>query len=76
VATTVFYDAAERFLMADRGVERTEAVLTYNEPSQAAGARLKSIDAALEAAKACPALYAACQSTHPKACSEPFQPIS
>lgn len=73
---TVFFTAAERFLMNDRGIERTDAVLTYSEQSRAAGDRLKSVDAALSAAKACPVLYQACQSAYPKACSEPLVPIS
>jgi hypothetical protein len=37
--------------------------------------RIKTIDAALSAAKACPALYQACQDTHAKACSESLAPI-
>jgi hypothetical protein len=37
--------------------------------------RIKTIDAALNAAKACPALYQACQDAHAKACSESLAPV-
>ena len=75
VATT-YFDGAERFLMAQRGLERTDAVLTYDKTSRAAGARLKSIDAALAAAKDCPAIYHACQEAFSKQCSEPLSPLT
>jgi hypothetical protein len=67
---TMYFNGAERFLMTDRGVERVDAVLTYDPQSRAAGDRLKTVDAALAAALACPALYEACQAAYPKACSE------
>ena len=67
---TVYFDATEHFLMTDRGLERTDAVLTYDGQSRAAGDRLKTIDAALAATKACPGLYQACQQAHSKECSE------
>jgi hypothetical protein len=69
IATT-YFDAAANFLRTDRGLDRDNAVLTYDGQSRAAGDRVKTIDAALAAAKACPALYQACQAAHPKACSE------
>lgn len=72
---TAFFTGAERFLMTDRGIERTDAVLIYNEQSRVVADRIKSIDAALSTAKACPALYQACQDTHAKACSESLAPI-
>lgn len=75
IATT-YFDAAERFLMTDRGLERADAVLTYDAQSHAAGERLKTIDAAIAAAKACPPLYQVCQAAHPKTCSEPLAPTS
>jgi ferredoxin len=68
---TVYFDAAERFLMADRGIERIDAVLIYDPQSRGEGDRLKSIDSALAAARACPVLYESCQGAYPKACSEP-----
>jgi hypothetical protein len=74
VATT-YFDGAERFLMTDRGLERTDAVLAYDPQSRAAGDRVKTIDAALSAAKACPTLYEACQQAYPKACSETLAPM-
>ena len=73
---TMYFNGAERFLMADRGVERVDAVLIYDPQSRAAGDRLKTVDAALAAALACPALYEACQAAYPKACSERLPPAS
>lgn len=66
---TDYFGAAENFLRTDRGLDRDNAVLTYDGQSRAAGERVKTIDAALAAAKACPALYQACQAAYPKACS-------
>jgi len=73
---TTFFTGAERFLMTDRGIERVDAVLTYDQQSLAVGDRLKTIDAALSAAKACPALYQACREAYPKACAETLAPTS
>jgi hypothetical protein len=73
---TTYFDAAERFLMADRGVERADAVLTYQGQARAAGERLKTPEAALAAAKACPVLYHACRQAFPKQCSEHLAPAS
>ena len=73
---TMYFNGAERILMTDRGVERVDAVLTYDPQSRAAGDRLKVVDAALAAALACPALYEACQAAYPKACSERLPPSS
>ncbi len=75
VATT-YFDGAEHLLMAQRGLERADAVLTYNGPSRAAGDRIKSIDAALAATKDCPAVYHACQEAFAKQCNEPLAPLS
>ena len=72
---TTYFAGAERFLMTDRGLERIDAVLIYDEQSRAAGDRFKTIDAALNAAQACPALYQACQDAYSKACSEPLSPV-
>ncbi|MGA2314469.1 MAG: hypothetical protein ABSF87_19285 [Xanthobacteraceae bacterium] len=68
---TTYFDGAEHFLMNDRGLERADAVLTYDGQSRAAGERLKTIEAALTAAKACPALYQACRQAYSKQCYEP-----
>jgi hypothetical protein len=73
---TAFYSGAERFLMSDRGIERIDAVLIYNEQSRLVSDRIKTIDAALGAAKTCPVLYQACQEAHGKACSETLPPVS
>ena len=73
---TVYFDAAERFLMIDRGIERVDAVIAYDPQSRAAGDRLKTVEAAQAAAQACPALYQACQGAYPKACSETLPPTS
>jgi hypothetical protein len=53
---TTFYNAAENFLITDRNLDRDNAVLTYDGPAHAAGESEKTIDAALAAVKACPAL--------------------
>ena len=73
--TTTFFDGAEHFLMTNRGVERADAVLIYEGQSRAAGDRLKTIDAALAAAKACPALYQACRDAYPKLCNKSLTPV-
>jgi hypothetical protein len=75
IATT-YFNAADRFLAADRGLDRDNAVLTYDGQSRAAGDRVKTVDSGLVAAKACPALYEACQQAYPKACSERLVPLS
>jgi hypothetical protein len=72
---TAFFTGAERFLMTDRGIERIDAVLIYNEQSRAVADRIKTIDTALNTAKACPALYQACQDAYSKACSESLAPL-
>ena len=73
---TMYFNGAERFLMTDRGIERVDAVLLYDPQSRAAGDRLKTVEAALAAVLACPALYEACQAAYPKACSERLPPSS
>ena len=73
---TIFFNGAERFLMTDRGVERADAVLTYDSPSRAAADQVKSIDAGEAAVKACPALYQACREAFSKQCSESLAPAS
>ncbi len=72
---TAFFDAAGTFLRTDRGLGRDDAILTYDPQSRAAGDREKTIDAALAAAKACPALYQACQAAYPKACGATLAPM-
>jgi hypothetical protein len=73
---TAYFDGAERYLMVDRGIERLDAVLIYDPQSRASGDRVKTIDAALAAAKVCPPLYQACREANPKACSETLVPLS
>jgi hypothetical protein len=73
---TSFYNAAGKFLETDRGLDRDNAVLTYDGPARAAGDRIKAIDAGLAAVKACPTLYEACQAAYPKACSGTLVPLS
>ena len=51
---TTFFDGAEHFLMTNRGVERADAVLTYEGQSRAAGDRLKTIETALRGGKGLP----------------------
>ena len=67
---TAFFDVSERFLVADRKLARDEAVMTYDPVASSAGDRLKSIEAALQAAKPCPELYQACRSAYPQICSD------
>jgi hypothetical protein len=73
---TTFFDGAEHFLMTERGLERADAILTYDGQSRAAGERVKTIDAALTAAKSCPALYQACHEAFSKLCNESLGPAS
>ena len=51
------------------------APLECVEQSRVVADRIKTIDAALNAAKACPALYQACQDARAKACSESLAPV-
>jgi hypothetical protein len=73
---TTFFDGAEHFLMTDRGIERSDAVLTYDGESRAAADKLKTVEAALAAAQSCPALYQACRQTYSKQCNETLAPAS
>jgi len=73
---TTYFNGAERFLMTDRGIERADAVLTYDGQSRAAGDRFKTVEAALGGVKACPPLYQACREAYPKQCSERLAPAS
>ena len=45
---TTFFTGAEHFLMTDRGLERVDAVLIYDEQSLARATGIKTIEAALE----------------------------
>jgi hypothetical protein len=67
---TMFFEMAERFLVADRKSSRAEAVLTYDPAANAAGDRLKTADAATQAAKPCPDLYKTCHGVFPQVCPE------
>jgi len=66
---TAFFEAAERLLIADRKLASDEAVMTYDPLSSDSGDRLKSIDAANQAAKPCPDLYQTCRSSFPQMCN-------
>jgi hypothetical protein len=72
---SAYFDGAERFLITDRGLERADAVLTYDSRSRDAGNRVTTVDAALAAAKPCSALYRVCHETFPKACRESDLPL-
>src|SRR5262249_5589963 len=54
---TAFYSGAERFLMSDRGIERVDAVLIYNEQSRLVSDRIKTIDPPLRPPKTTPPSY-------------------
>jgi hypothetical protein len=68
---TAFFDVSERFLVADRKLARDEAVMTYDPVASSAGERLKSVEAALQAAKPCAELYQTCRSVFPQICNDP-----
>ena len=71
VATaTTFFDISEYFLESDRKLARQEAVMVYDPVSHTAGDRLKTVDAALQAAKPCPELYKVCRASFPQACGD------
>jgi hypothetical protein len=67
---TAFFVAAERFLMADRGIAREDASLTYDARANDEGERHKTIETAEQATKPCPALYQVCRDAFAKICSE------
>lgn len=73
---TAFFDAAERFLTADRKLTRDEAVMTYDGVASASGDRIKTAEAAVLAAKPCPELYLACRSAFPQVCNEKSVPAN
>ena len=66
---TAFFDGAERVLTIDRKLARTDAILTYDAAASDAADRLKSVEAALDGIKPCPALYEACRKSLEKICS-------
>jgi hypothetical protein len=69
-SATAFFEAAERFLVADRKLSREEAVIVYDPVASASGERVKTIDAAATAARSCPELYLICHGAYPQVCSE------
>jgi hypothetical protein len=69
-SATAFFEAAERFLIADRKVSREDAVVTYDPVASANGDRVKTVEAAATAAKSCPDLYQTCHGAFPQVCTE------
>ncbi|MEJ0076431.1 MAG: hypothetical protein WDO17_13445 [Alphaproteobacteria bacterium] len=69
-SATVFFEAAERFLIADRKLNREEAVVAYDPVANASGERVKTLEAVATAAKPCPDLYQACHGAFPQVCTE------
>jgi hypothetical protein len=67
---TVFFTAAERFLIADRKLGRDEAVMTYDPLASQNGDRLKTVDAAVQAAQPCAELYKTCRGAFPQVCND------
>lgn len=67
---TAFFDVAERFLAGDRKLSRDEAVVTYDRLASETGDRLKSIEAAQQAAKPCLDLYKTCRGNFPQICND------
>jgi hypothetical protein len=70
VTATAFFDASERFLIADRKLSREDAVITYDAIAHTAGERSKTVDAALQATKNCPELYRLCRTAFPQVCND------
>src|SRR5262249_49860713 len=68
---TVFFKAAEGYLMADRGVTRDDAMMTYDSRAAAEGDRHKTIETAEQATKPCPALYQSCREASTQISAEP-----
>ncbi len=69
-SATAFFEAAERFLIADRKIVRDEAVMAYDPLATTSGDRVKSVESAASAAKGCPELYQVCHGAYPQVCSE------
>jgi hypothetical protein len=67
---TVFFTAAERFLIADRKLGRDEAVMTYDPLASQNGDRLKTAEAAVQAAQPCTELYKTCRGAFPQVCND------
>jgi hypothetical protein len=67
---TAFFEAAERFLIADRKLARDEAVMTYDVVASANSDRVKTAEAAVQAAKGCPELYKTCRGAFPQVCND------
>jgi len=70
-SATAFFVVAERALMSDRKLTRDEAVIIYDPVSSASGDRVKTADAAVQAAKACPEFYKVCRAAYPQICNDP-----
>jgi hypothetical protein len=68
---TAFFEAAERFLVADRGMAREDAILMADGRANEEGERHKTAELAERAAQPCPALYRACRDAFAKICSAP-----
>jgi hypothetical protein len=68
---TAFFEASERFLVADRGLSHEDAMLTYDARQSSEGERYKTIDGAEKAAQPCAPLYDACRTGLPKICTDP-----
>jgi hypothetical protein len=73
---TAFFEAAERFLIADRKLARDEAVMTYDPVASASGDRIKTPEAAMLAAKPCPEFYLTCHGAFPQLCNEKSVPTN
>jgi hypothetical protein len=67
---TVFFTAAERFLIADRKLARDEAVMTFDPLASASGDRVKTLEAAVQAAQPCAELYNLCRGAFPQVCND------
>ena len=69
-SATAFFVVAERVLIGDRKLTRDEAVITYDPVASGSGDRVKTVDAAMQAAKPCPELYKTCRASYPQVCND------
>jgi hypothetical protein len=67
---TAFFEAAEHFLIADRRLARSEAVMTYDSVATVAGERVKTLETGAQASKPCPELYQTCRAAFPQMCND------
>ena len=68
---SAFFVVAERFLIADRKLARDDAVMTFDAVASSNGDRVKTAEAAIQAAQPCAEFYKSCRGTFPQLCNDP-----